>query len=185
MAETTENAGSENLGEPIVRFAVETPSGTEEIAAADIPEPLREAMVQSLLNGTTPVALRAPIADALGIDLAEIASSAAATAESADGSVRDAHAPGCACATDQYRAGVWGILDSAFPTDPHLWRAMEALFAISEGNPEVVDDEDRRDALELAMLHIQHRSALIAPPLSPVDQLIADFRSQLNSPSSS
>lgn len=186
MAETTENAGSEFPGEPIVRFAVETPSGSEEIAAGDLPDSLREAMVQSLINGTTPEGLRAPIANALGIDLAELTLRATAgeqSAESADGpEADDAHEPGADYAANQYRAGVWEILDSAFPDDPHLWRAMEALFAISEATPGTVDDEARRDALELATLHIKHRSTLIAPPLSAMDQLIADFQRQLNSP---
>jgi hypothetical protein len=194
MAETTDNAGSETISEPTIRFAVQTPFGARGVNLADLPEELRDALAQSLHGADLPTELRVALGKALGVDLADLPESTqdgtegpasvtpgAESTEGAEGTenaAQDAHAPGCNCA-ELHREHVWDILDTAFPTDPHLWQAMEALFAISAANPQEIDDATRRSALSLATLHIQRSTALTVPPLSPMEQMLAEFRNEL------
>lgn len=66
-------------------------------------------------------------------------------------STPDAHDPGCPVAEAQgRRERAWAICDEAFPRDPHLWSAMEALFLAAES------PRDRTPVLAGAMTHIEH-----------------------------
>lgn len=72
------------------------------------------------------------------------------------------------------------ILHRAFPSAPHLREACAELFLVSDLNPDPIDDDTRTRALESAATHLREYTELLRQPLSPQDQLIADFRQQLH-----
>lgn len=145
---------------PAYRFL--TPSGTFD-DISDLPPDLRAMLAQSLDSADLPDELRTALAAGLG-----------AAAEHGPEGLFDASA-----ALDVHREHVWGILDTAFPQDPHLWQAGEALFTLSASNPAEVDDETRRIALAAMALHLQRHASLTSSTASPVDQLVAKFRQQM------
>ncbi|ROR76034.1 hypothetical protein SAMN06295974_3819 [Plantibacter flavus] len=89
------------------------------------------------------------------------------------------HAADCGCA-DFHRQRIWLTLDRAFPTDPHIWRALEEIFALSEQNPHPLDAHGRRAALSRAAQHLQQQLELTPVPSGPLDQLVEEFRRQLD-----
>lgn len=181
--------------EHVIRIAIQTPHGTEEVAVNDVPDEVRNALIEGLRSGDMPEEVRIALSKALEVDLADLpdaaevsvgeapgadgdsATSYAAT-DDADKAPLDAHATGCDCA-ERHREHVWRILDAAFPQEPHLWKAMEALFEISSVNPHELNDEARRTALNEAALHIKRHTELTAPPLSPVEQMVEQFRKEM------
>lgn len=169
MTTPADNQNEDNAEEPSVAFVVQTPFGTFS-AADDLPPEVRDGLLQMLEDQEMPPGLRTLLASALGVDSAQ---------EATPDATVDGHAPGCNCA-ELHRENVWGILDRAFPTDPHLWQAMEALFALSAVNPTEIDEATRHAQLEAATLHLQRHAALNASPQSPFDHLITKFREQLD-----
>ncbi|MCI4659670.1 hypothetical protein [Cryobacterium zhongshanensis] len=166
--------------EPTVHITVQTPFGSEDVAVADLPEPMRAMLIENIRSGDMPDVMRNALCKALGIDPDDLPEPAV-TADSdtdPDKAPADGHAPGCDCA-ERYRKHVWGILDDAFPQEPHLWKAMESLFELSAINPREINDEARRTALAEAATHIQHQTELTGPPLSSMEQMIRDFRRDL------
>ena len=139
-----------------------TPSGVF-ADIADLPPAMRAMLARSLDSVDLPEELRAVLEAGL----------ASAAAHDSD-SLFDVSA-----ARDAHREQVWNILDTSFPTDPHLWRAGEALFTLSASNPDDVDDETRRIALATMALHLQRHAVLTSSAASPVDQLVAKFRQQM------
>lgn len=169
MTTPADNQNEDNTDEPTMAFVVKTPFGTF-TAADDLPPELRNGLIQMLEDDEMPPVLRTMLASALGVTNTP----GAAPVMPADG-----HATGCNCA-ELHRENVWGILDRAFPAEPHLWQAMEALFTLSAVNPTEIDQETRRAQLEAATLHLQRHATLNASPQSPIDQLITKFREQLD-----
>lgn len=88
------------------------------------------------------------------------------------------HEPGCEH-DEEHRLQVWSILDTAFGSEPHLWRAGEVLFALSATNPRPLDEGARVAAIAEATQHLEHHAARPAPSLSPADELVERFRQQL------
>lgn len=80
------------------------------------------------------------------------------------------------------RERLWAILDEAFPNDPHLWSAAEALFMASELGPDM-DDHGRFHVLEAAHAHLDRRIALLsaqAEQADPIESLLAQFRDEMD-----
>ena len=77
------------------------------------------------------------------------------------------------------RQRIWDLLDEAFPNDPHLWNAAEALFMASEIGP-VADEHARFHTLEAAHAHLDRRMEQFAAPSNPIDELLAQFRDQMD-----
>lgn len=131
---------------------------------SDLPPTLRALLEESLGSEEIPAELRALLEAELaaGEDLREQDSQAR----------RESF--------ESYREQIWDILDSAFPTDPHLWQAAAALFTLSPSNPEELDAEMRAVALTTIGLHLQRHAKLTIPTVSPVDQLVEKFRQQMD-----
>lgn len=183
MAENTEPSEPEAIAETSVAFGFTTPAGMLRVDhPSDLPREVRDLMLQNIRNAEgMPEEIRAVFIDALtgdGDQAAPEDSPVVPDAVAGEDAPVDGHEAGCDCST-RHRQDLWALLDSAFPDDPHLWQAAEALFSISEKNPQEIDDTIRREALEKASLHIQHRAELAAPVLSPVEQIIAAFRDQM------
>lgn len=150
----------EEREDPTIRFL--TPNGVFD-DIADLPPSVRTMLAQSLDSVDLPDELRAVLEAGL-----------ATAAERDSDLLFDASA-----GRDAHREQVWGILDTAFPNEPHLWQAGEALFTLSASNPDEVDDETRRIALTTMALHLQRHAALTSTANNPVDQLVAKFRQQM------
>lgn len=145
---------------PTYRFL--TPNGVF-ADIADLPPAMRAMLAQSLDSIDLPEELRAVLEAGL----------ASAAAHDTDMLFN------ASAAREAHREQVWGVLDTAFPTDPHLWQAGEALFTLSASNPDEIDDETRRVVLATMALHLQRHAALTSSAASPVDQLVAKFRQQM------
>jgi hypothetical protein len=159
-------------GEPKRDMGFNTPFGVFE-SVDDLTPEARAFMVQVLHTAVMPPKLRAALAAALGEAIPDGLDTTEEPIE------HGAHADGCTCA-EIHRENVWEMLDTAFPTDPHLWRAGEALFTLSAVNPTEASLRTRRAALEDATLHLQHSSMKLGAAKSPFEQLIDDFRDQLD-----
>lgn len=149
---------------PEVTYRFLTPYGSFD-SIADLPPAIRDLLAKNLDAADLPEELRSVIK--AGLDA---------------GVVSDAEAMrfGTAAAREAHREQVWNLLDAAFPRDPHLWQAGEALFTLSVSNPDEIDEETRRIALSAMALHLQRHAALTSPAESPVDQLVAKFRQQMD-----
>lgn len=90
-----------------------------------------------------------------------------------------AHAADCVCA-EFHRQQVWNTLDRAFPSEPHLWLAVEKLFGLSPQNPHAPDENERRAALTTAAQHIQQQLELTPEAHGPMDQMVLQFRRQMD-----
>jgi hypothetical protein len=177
------NSGNgDNGGKPNVRFAVPGPFGLEEFTIEDMPEELKAALLDTFrengLPASMPIEMREALGEAFGADFSDLPDRVE-PANDADDSADAPHEPGCTCGT-AVRDEVWSILDTAFPKEPHLWQAGEALLSLSAKVPQGLRDEYRHSALTAAITHLQHELDLISPSLSPVDQMIAEFRQSLD-----
>lgn len=164
-------------------FQFHTPFGTYD-DIDDLPQEARAFVIENLASLGLPDAARAFLENALN-SRARRRPRHAAKAPALDAAepaeLLDDHLPGCTCEQD-HRTQLWGILDTAFPRDPHLWRAGEALFALSAANPVQGDLEQQRAAAETAARHLEHHAARLTPaaPPSPAEELIERFRRQLD-----
>lgn len=177
---TDDDSKPEAPAENIVRFAVQTPFGSQLMSSAELPDELRESLVASLKDPSMPDEVRAAIAKALEVELDDPTGLGETPVPIGTQDAHGHHEPGCSCA-DIHREHVWKIADTAFPDDPHLWNAIAALFALSTLNPHELTDAARRSALDGALQHIQHRADLTSAPLSSLDQIVEQFRQQLGS----
>jgi hypothetical protein len=150
-------------------FVFKTPFGFF-TAADDLPAQARGFLTELVDNPGLPPLMREALAAALS-------SPVAAETTEAEQPSHGPHGPGCTC-TEDHRDRVWQILDLAFPRDPHLWQAMEALFELSAQNPVDLDEDERRAALETAVLHLERHVSLTTPE-SPTEQLISRFRREM------
>lgn len=173
MTTPADNPDADNAEEPQVHFAFafQTPFGVF-TDPDDLPPDARSLLARNLAAGALPPELHALLAKALKLDETQTETAPA------DAPTSGPHGPGCTC-THSYRVQIWDILDGAFPNDPHLWQAGEALFMLSAANPRQIGDENRRAALEAAAVHLQRQASLMAPSASPMEQIIAKFREQL------
>lgn len=163
--------------EPEIQIAFKTEEGIF-ADGDDLPPEARSAFMHALRNTDMPEEVRAAFSKALGVDPDDLAEDT--TGEGADGETGGPHGPDCACDPGEvHREQLWAILDTAFPNDPHLWSAGEALFALSAVNPAEPDDDTRRAALESASKHIEHLAGRLVPAMSPAEQMVADFRKQM------
>jgi hypothetical protein len=162
------------------RFHFQTPFGTF-TDVDDLPQDARAFVVEHIDALGLSDEVRAHLEQKLqvrGPKHAAPAPSPVGDVPEGDADAPGQHAPGCTC-DDDHRTQVWSILDQAFPTSPHLWRAGEALFALSAVHPRPTDTAGQIDALQDATRHLEHHAAAIAPPLSPADQLVERFRKEM------
>lgn len=163
MTTPDEHDGPDEESQPKIHLAFQTPVGFFS-EGADLPPEIREALVsQFLADDSIPVEIREALSESLGVTIEEAK-----------------RAPHVSLAIQAHREQLWDLLDSAFPNDPHLWNAGEALFTMSAKNPATVDDDGRLAALESANHHLRRHAARLSPEVSPQDQLIADFREQMD-----
>lgn len=163
---TADNEPDDTGENPI--FGFQTPFGIVH-DPDDLPPEAREALIETYRHGDLPGPVRAALGKALRIG--RHAASTPAPVIAPQNSLQD---------VAEHRQALWGILDSAFPNDPHLWSAGEALFTLSAEQPTTADESQKRAALEDATRHLQHHAARFAAPLSPVDQMVEAFREQLD-----
>lgn len=152
----TEETPAEPSGESDApQFAFHTPSGVF-ASTDDLPPEARRALLSSIDQLPIPDVVR----DALREQLERHA---------------DETAPDAA-ARPLTREQIWAVLDAAFPREPHLWQAGEMLLGASSQPADT-----QAVALELAIEHIQRHQKLAGrtATLSPTEQLIQDFRAQI------
>ncbi len=150
-----------------IHLAFDTPFGVfTEID--DLPPVVRDFLKANLASLSMPDVLREKLAEVLEIDLAAEVGETAVDEE-----------PEAVSATEHHRQRLWRMLDVAFPTEPHLWRAAESLFTLSAVNPDQPDDEAGREAVLTAVRHLEHHAGLALSRLSPTEQLVSEFRDQM------
>lgn len=163
MNTPADNDGAEERAEPTIGFAFQTPFGLF-TDAADIPPEMREFIIANVLTSETlTLPVREALAESLGVSLDDAIQS-----------------PPTSLASEAHREQLWDLLDQAFPAEPHLWSAAEALFTLSAVNPESVDASRRDAALETATRHLKRYASIQTPAQDPTEQLVRDFREQLD-----
>lgn len=161
-------------------FQFSTPFGTYN-SIDDLPPHARAFVIENLDGLGLSDAERDALAAHLQLRGRRQARHARAADESTPAVTDNGHLPGCTCEQD-HRDQVWSMLDTAFPNEPHLWRAGEALFTLSAANPHRVSSSERQTAARQAARHLEHHAARLAPAapsMSPADEIVGRFREEL------
>ena len=139
------------------------------------------AMVRQMLAHADdmPHEVRKAIAAELGLDLETVIAEEAVTA-AGESAVCSAHSK-----TADALARIWDILDEAFPNEPHLWSAGEALLTVSALMPATPSPMTTFSVLKHATTHLsRHAASLNLTPSTreetDEEAIVRRFRQQLD-----